>query len=463
MCAGTVDPADLSIQELTDLLRRRDLPAAEVMDAVLRRLDATDPFVHAFVHVASAEAMAEAERQDKLASHGDWAGPLHGIPVGVKDLFETADMPTEAGSQVLASYRPAHDAEAVRRLRAAGAIVVGKTVTHEFSYGLNEPPTRNAWDLDRYPGGSSAGSAVAVAVGSAAGSIGTDTAGSVRTPAAVNGVVGLKPTYGTISTRGVIPSCPSLDHVGPLARRVNDCALLFSVLAEDRLFDPQLSRSTTDPPLRDVRLGVERNYLFSAADPAIVAALDRALLVMGELGAEIVDIRIPELEYASIISGTIMLVEASRWHERLLRDHGSDYHPATRRWIELGLLVPAAGYLKAQQARKALRTGVKAAFERHGLHAIVAPSVPTGASLVEEVDLDPLVHQQSPANVTGQPSVSVPCGFTEEGLPIGMQIIGRPFGDHAVLRMAEAYEAATGWHLRRPAIVSARAPGTVSG
>ena len=201
--------------------------------------------------------------RDQLASRGVFAGPLHGIPIGVKDLFETADMPTAAGSRVLAGNRPAHDAEAVRRLRAAGAVVVGKTVTHEFSYGLNEPPTRNAWDPTRYPGGSSAGSAVAVAVGSAAGSIGTDTAGSVRTPAAVNGVVGLKPTYGTVSTRGVIPSCPSLDHVGPLARRVYDCALLYSVLSEARPFDPRMFDAGADRPLTNVRLGVDRDYFFT--------------------------------------------------------------------------------------------------------------------------------------------------------------------------------------------------------
>jgi aspartyl-tRNA(Asn)/glutamyl-tRNA(Gln) amidotransferase subunit A len=456
MSAGIVDPADRSIRELADALRDGRLLATDVVGSVLRRLDATEPSVHAFAYVAAAAAMAEAEVRDRLASRGEFAGPLHGIPVGVKDLFETADMPTAAGSKVLTGNRPAHDAEAVRRLRAAGAVVVGKTVTHEFSYGLDEPPTRNAWDLTRYPGGSSAGSAVAVAVGSAAGSIGTDTAGSVRTPAAVNGVVGLKPTYGTVSTRGVIPSCPSLDHVGPLARRVSDCALLYSVLSEGRPFNPQMFDAAADRPLTDVRLGVDRHYFFQPADPEIAGAIDRAIVVMEELGATIVEVDIPELEQASIISGPIMLVEAARWHERLLRDHGPDYHPATRRMLELGLLVPGVGYLKAQQAREVLRRAVRDAFEREGLNAVVAPSVPTVTSRVEEVDLDPLVHQQSPANLTGQPSVSVPCGFTGTGLPIGMQLIGRPFEDYAVLRMAHTYEVATEWHLKRPPVAAAR-------
>ncbi len=448
MCAGTVDPAAVSIQELLDALRGRKVLAREVMEAFLRRLDETDPLVHAYAHVARDQALAEAGKRDELASKGGWAGALHGIPVAVKDLFETSDMPTEAGSRVLAGNRPARDAEAVRRLRAAGAIVIGKTVTHEFSYGLNEPPTRNAWDLNRYPGGSSAGSAVAVAVGSAAGSIGTDTAGSVRTPAAVNGIVGLKPTYGIISTRGVIPSCPSLDHVGPLARRVYDCALLLEALTGDRPFEPRLFHSSLDRPLSEVRLGVERTYLFDAAEPAVAGAVDRALAVMEQLGAAIIDITIPELEFAAAISGTIMLVEAARWHERLLRDHGAEYHPATRRMLELGLLVPAVGYVKAQQARETLRTAVRSAFERRRLNAIVAPSVPSAAALVQEVDLDGLVHQQSPANLTGQPSVSVPCGFTDAGLPIGMQLMGRPFEDYPILRMAHAYESATSWHLR---------------
>lgn len=456
MCAGIVDPADRSIRELADSLRDGGLLATDVVGAVLRRLEATEPSVHAFAYVAPSGAMAEAEMRDQLASRGVFAGPLHGIPIGVKDLFETADMPTTAGSRVLAGNRPAHDAEAVRRLRAAGAVVVGKTVTHEFSYGLNEPPTRNAWDPTRYPGGSSAGSAVAVAVGSAAGSIGTDTAGSVRTPAAVNGVVGLKPTYGTVSTRGVIPSCPSLDHVGPLARRVYDCALLYSVLSEARPFDPRMFDAGADRPLTNVRLGVDRDYFFHPADSAIAGAVDRALAVMQELGAEIVDIAIPELEHASTISGPIMLVEAARWHEKLLRDHGPEYHPATRRMLELGLLVPASGYLKAQQAREILRSAVRDAFERDGLNAIVAPSVPTATPRVEEVDLDPLVHQQSPANLTGQPAVSVPCGFTDTGLPIAMQLIGRPFEDYAVLRMAHSYEVATEWHLTRPPMAAAR-------
>lgn len=454
MSAGTVDPADLSIRELIESLRDRKLRATEVMEASLKRLDRTEPSVHAYAHVARAPAMAEAEERDSLASRGGWAGCLHGIPVGVKDLFETSDMATEAGSHVLAGNRPARDAEAVRRLRAAGAIVVGKTVTHEFSYGLNEPPTRNAWDLGRYPGGSSAGSAVAVAVGSAAGSIGTDTAGSVRTPAAVNGIVGLKPTYGAVSTQGVVPSCPSLDHVGPLARCVYDCALLFGVLADDQPFDQRMFDSGSDRPLKDLRLGVAREYFFDPADPAVVGAVDRALAVMEDLGAAIVEIAIPELELGPAAGGTIMLVEAARWHERLLRGHGSDYHPATRRMLELGLLVPAVGYLKAQQARKLLRSAVKRAFEEGRLNAIVAPSVPTAAPLVSEVDLDALVHQQCPANLTGQPSVSVPCGFTEDDLPIGVQLIGRPFEEYEILHMAQAYEMAAGWHLRRAPIAA---------
>jgi len=456
MRAGITDPADLSISELIESMKRRELCAADVVAANLRRLDLTEPSVHAYAYVARDEAMAAARARDQLAGRGGWAGPLHGIPIGVKDLFETGDMPTEAGSRVLAGNRPSRDAEAVRRLRAAGAIVVGKTVTHEFSYGLNVPSTRNVWDRSRYPGGSSAGSGVAVAVGSAAGSIGTDTAGSVRTPAAVNGIVGLKPTYGSVSTEGVIPTCPSLDHVGPLARRVTDCALLFGVLSGSVAVDLDAPPAAEQLPLLRTRLGVERRHFFHAGVEAAVArAVERALGVLRQLGATVVEITIPELELAPAVTSTIMAVEASHWHRTLIRERRFDYDPATRIMLELGQLLPAVRYLEAQQAREVVRGAVRRAFLEDSLDAIVAPSVPVTAPPIERAtELGGLVHHQSPANVTGQPSLSIPCGFSEDGLPIGLQLIGRPFAEDTVLRIAAAYEEATSWHERRPPLAT---------
>jgi len=456
MCAGSTDAADRSINELIESLKRGELSAADVMAATLRRLDLTEPSVHAYAHVARDEAMAAARERDELSGRGGWAGPLHGIPIGVKDLFQTCDMPTEAGSKVLAGNRPTRDAEAVRRLRAAGAIVVGKTVTHEFSYGLNVPPTRNAWDHSRYPGGSSAGSGVAVAAGSAAGSVGTDSAGSVRTPAAVNGIVGLKPTYGSVSTEGVIPSCPSLDHVGPLARRVRDCALLFRVLSGSGPSDPDQPPPALEQPLLGTRLGVERRHFFdSGVEPAVAHAVEEALEVLRQLGASVVETAIPELELAAAVSSTIMVVEASRWHRALIRERRLDYHPATRLMLELGQLLPAVGYLEAQQARVIVRGAVRRAFQVDSLDAIVAPSAPVTAPPIERAtELTGLVHHQCPANVTGQPSISVPCGFSEDGLPIGLQLIGRPFAERTILRIAAAYEDVTTWHGRRPPVAA---------
>jgi Asp-tRNA(Asn)/Glu-tRNA(Gln) amidotransferase A subunit family amidase len=428
------------------------MSAVELLQSSLRRLDHTEPQLHAFSHVAREIALKEATARDGLRARGGWAGALHGIPIAIKDLFNTFDMPTEAGSRVLAGNRPAKDAAAVARLREAGAVLIGKTTTHEFSYGLNEPPTRNSWDVKRYPGGSSAGSAVAVAVGSAAGSIGTDSAGSVRTPASVNGIVGLKPTYGSISTEGVIPTSPSLDHVGPLARSVGDCTLLFEVLAGE---EPGALRGQSAPtdgkPLEGMRLGVDRHYFDSGVEADVAAAVDAALEVMEQAGASVVEISIPELELATAVANTILVVEASRWHRRLLRTRRSDYHPRTRVMLEVGELVPASGYVDALRTREVIREAVKRAFVSQKLDAIVAPSTPVKAPLIERAtELSGLVHHQCPANLTGQPSLSIPCGISREGLPIGLQIIGRPFAEATLVTIGTAYEAMAGWYRMRP-------------
>jgi aspartyl-tRNA(Asn)/glutamyl-tRNA(Gln) amidotransferase subunit A len=453
MSTGTSEPADQSITESIESMRRGEMSAVELLQSNLRRLDQTEPRVHAFSFVAREGALATAKARDGLRARGGWAGPLHGIPIAVKDLFNTFDMPTEAGSRVLAGNRPTKDAAAVARLREAGAVLIGKTTTHEFSYGLNEPPTRNAWDVTRYPGGSSAGSGVAVAVGSAAGSIGTDSAGSVRTPAAVNGIVGLKPTYGSISTEGVIPSCPSLDHVGPLARRVEDCSLLFDVLSRE-VPGTRRKRSlqSSKKPLAGVRLAVDRHYFFdSGVEPDVAAAVDLALDAMQQAGASVVEITIPELELATAVANTIMAVEASRWHRRLLRTQRSDYHPRTRVMLEVGELLPASAYVDALRAREIIRGAFKRAFVSEALDAIVAPSAPVTAPPIERAsELSGLVHHQCPANLTGQPSLSIPCGISRDGLPIGLQVIGRPFAEDALVTVAAAYEDAAGWYRMRP-------------
>jgi aspartyl-tRNA(Asn)/glutamyl-tRNA(Gln) amidotransferase subunit A len=453
MSTGTSELADRSITESIESMRRGEISAIELLESSMRRLDNTEARLHAYVYVAREEALAEAKARDRLHAKGGWAGPLHGIPIAIKDLFNTSDMPTEAGSKVLAGNRPAKDAAAVSRLRHAGAVLIGKTATHEFGYGQNVPATRNAWDQTRYPGGSSAGSAVAVAAGSAAGSIGTDTAGSVRTPAAVNGIVGLKPTYGSVSTEGAIPTCPSLDHVGPLARTVGDCTLLFEVLAGKapgalHKESPQSGRKR----LQGLRLGVDRHYFFGAGVEAdVAAAVDAALKVMEQAGASVVEINIPELELATAVANIVMAVEASRWHRRLLRTRRSAYHRGTRVMLEVGELVPASAYVDALRVRPLIRDAVKQAFGSAKIDAMVAPGTPVKAPPIERsTELSGLVRHQCPANVTGQPSIGVPCGISDDGLPIGLQIVGRPFGEATLITIASAYEAMTGWHRMRP-------------
>jgi Asp-tRNA(Asn)/Glu-tRNA(Gln) amidotransferase A subunit family amidase len=279
----------------------------------------------------------------------------------------------------------------------------------------------------------------------------------VRTPASVNGIVGLKPTYGSVSTEGVIPSCPSLDHVGPLARRVDDCGLLFRVLSGTRsAAQPEPRPGSGDRPLKGIRLAVERRHFFNpAVEPAVAAAVEEALDVLQQLGATLLETVIPELELAAAVSSTIMVVEASRWHRTLLRERRFDYEPATRRMLELGQLLPATGYLQALRSREVVREAVRQAFERDTLNAIVAPSAPVTAPPIERsTELGGLVHHQCPANVTGQPSLSVPCGFSQDGLPIGLQLIGRPFEERTLFGIAAAYEDATTWHRRRPPVAA---------
>jgi Asp-tRNA(Asn)/Glu-tRNA(Gln) amidotransferase A subunit family amidase len=437
-----------SAARVRERLRVGELTSVELTESLLRRIKETEPLVHAYAHVCAESAMRSALAADERRAAGEDL-PLLGIPLAIKDNIETVDAPTEVGSRVMRGHRPLRDATVVERLRAAGAVILGKTVTHEFAYGLNTPPTRNPWDLDRFPGASSAGSAVAVAVGSAFGALGTDTAGSVRTPAAVNGIVGFKPTYGRISRAGVFPASPSLDHVGMLARTVEDCTLLFEAIC-----DPGPSRPAADTTvdLRGVRLGVERPYFFDYLEvqDGIRDAAEQAIEVLSSLGAEVVEVSVPELGFASAAGSIINLVENSAWHQRLLHTHYCDYEPETRRMLSLGSLIPAAAYVNAQKARRVIVDALHRTYREHGLTALVGPTIPTVAHVLTDPPLSPtprlspLVHHNYPANLAGLPALSVPCGFSDD-LPVGLHITGRPFGDDNVMRVGLAYQRATRW------------------
>ena len=458
----------LTIGEVSELLSRRELSAVDLLEATLERIEQTEPAVHAYAAVMNTSARADAERADRELREGQLRSHLHGVPIAVKDVVCTRGFPTEAGSRVLAGFVPKSDARVVDRLRRAGAVVIGKTVTHEFAYGQNIPPTRNAWDHARYPGGSSAGSAVAVAVGSAHGAIGTDTGGSVRIPAALNGVVGLKPTHGRVSRQGVIPLSPSLDTVGPLARTVEDCAHLLQAIAGHDHDDPTALaepvpdyRSRIRTSLEGLRVGVEQSYfLHDAVEVDVRAAMESALRQLVSSGADVVDVGVDDLEHAVQAAWSLLVAEASEWHRELLRERGHDYEPGTRAVLEVGATLPAVSYVRAQRARRRVQESFRRAFETQALDVLVAPSVPSTAISVEDVaheiaSGEPGVmaasfHHSVVANLVGVPALSVPCGFDARGLPIGLQILGRPFGEEVLFQIGHAYEAATNWRMRHP-------------
>ena len=462
---------DFTLFELSGMLHRGEISSRMLTTAVLNRLSETDDKVGAYAYLCPG-ALDDADRADARRKSERNISSLLGIPVAVKDVFHTADAPTAAGSRVLRSFRPARDATVVAKLRAAGAVLVGKTVTHEFAYGMNTPRTRNPWNLACYPGGSSAGSAVSVAVGSAVVSVGTDTAGSVRTPASVNGIVGLKPTYGRISRAGVIPASPSLDHVGVMGRSVRDCAMLLEALAGHDPLDRSSLRAAPPPwatqlrsDVAGLRLGVDRSYFmdWSGVADGVRARVDEALELLKMLGVHIVDVSFPLLDRASAVGSTLMSVDYSVWHRNYLRTRPHDYEPGTRRMLLLGHLTPATAYVQAQRVRLTLVASLRQTYEEHSLDAVVGPTIPlTAPTLAEmgatdsELDLSGLVHHSFPANLAGLPCISVPCGFAE-GMPVGMQIMGRPLDETTVMSLAAAYE--TAGPPRRPVPLLGRSDG----
>lgn len=461
------DLVDLTLSDAGDRVRRGEVSSAELTEAILRRIAATEDRIHAYVHVYGDEARAAARERDRERASGHWRGPLHGVPVAIKDLLATADAPTEAGSEALKGTRTGYDASVVERLHAAGAVIVGKTVTHELAYGVNSPPTRNPWGSDHYPGGSSAGSGAALAARSAFGAIGTDTGGSIREPAALNGLVGLKPTFGRVSRYGVFPLSSSLDHVGPMTRSVQDCALLLGAIAG---YDARDGGSIDEPVpqylhgigtgVRGLRIGVERDYLFgkSVTEP-VRGAVEAVIGELAEAGAEVIEVSMPELPVMSPVGLTILLAEASAAHHRLLRDRGGQLDPQTRIMLELGELVPAAHYVTAVSARSLLKEITRRTFAAHGLDMLLSPAVPAPTVAMDALGVpdengeDPLttaINLTFPANVTGLPALTIPCGFSPDGFPIGVQLMGRPFDEATLFRAALAYERNHDWIDRSP-------------
>ncbi|HLI27288.1 MAG TPA: amidase [Chloroflexota bacterium] len=463
--------AFLPLTALARQLERRALSPVEVTELFLARIARYDPALRAYITVTAEAALAAARAAEQEIRAGRYRGPLHGVPLAIKDLFWTAGVRTTAGSRILADFVPAEDAAAVARLRAAGAVLLGKTNLEEFAFGATTinphyGACRNPWDRERIAGGSSGGSAAAVVAGLCAAALGSDTGGSIRQPAALCGLVGLKPTYGRVSRHGAIPLSWAQDHVGPMTRTVRDAALLLQVLAGPDDRDPACSAApvpdytaTLDAGVRGLRLGVPSEFFWERVDPEVERAVRAAIEVLAGLGARVEPLAFPYWPATAAAGATILYAEAAAYHAEWLRTRPQDYGPAVRNRLRVGTTLLALDYLQAQRARAVLVREAQALFARYD--ALLTPTVPLPAP---RQDADQIrwpdgtredmraatLRFTRPFNLLGLPAISVPCGFTASGLPIGLQVVGRPFDEPTVLRVAGAYEAATDWTQRRP-------------
>jgi aspartyl-tRNA(Asn)/glutamyl-tRNA(Gln) amidotransferase subunit A len=449
------DLAYLSVAEGARLLRDKKLSPVEWTRALLDRIAAVDP------------ALAQAKVAEAEIARGDWRGPMHGAPYAAKDIFDVAGMATTCHSKIRIDHRAAADAFVVRKLRDAGAVLLGKLALHEFATGgpafdLPWPPARNPWNRDLHPGGSSSGSAVALAAGMAPAALGTDTGGSVRNPATCCGVVGMKPTYGAVSLGGVFPLTYSLDHVGPMTRTVEDNAILFHAIAGHDPDDPTSTKREAADCLKDLKAGVkglrigliEHFYKEdAAADPNQVRAIERATAVLRELGARVRTIRLSPLPLWTDCNRTIHSAEAYAIHERDLQSRPEDFAALTRNRMLPGAFVSAAKYVKAQQLRAALCREFAEAMR--DLDAVITLSSLLLPCRIDDPAAIARTYDQQCRlvfNVTGTPAISVPTGFTADGVPLAMQIAGRAFGEPTVYRIAYAYCETTGFADKRPPI-----------
>jgi aspartyl-tRNA(Asn)/glutamyl-tRNA(Gln) amidotransferase subunit A len=454
-----MEPYQLTLSTAAAQIQAGRLSPVELTNSVLDRIDATQNTLRAFVCVTADLARYAAQAAEREIAAGHYRGPLHGIPLSVKDLYDTAGVPSTSSSKVRAGYVPHTNAVAVERLFDAGMVIVGKTHTHEFAYGVITPISRNPWNPRHIVGGSSGGAAAAVASGGCMVGLGSDTAGSIRIPASLCGTVGLKPTYGRVSRRGVASLAWSLDHIGPLTRNIRDCALVLNTIAGfDRLdpacVDVPVPDYTTglDQGITGLRVGVPANYFFEHVHDDVATAVRHAINVLQDLGAQVQEVTIPYTNALAAVEFGIVLPEASAYHQQWLRDKGDLYSPDVRLLLEMGKFVLATDYIKALRVRTLIQQGWAAMFD--DIDVLVSPSTPLAAPTVDTAEVvwpdgtteniaTALKRLTSPANITGLPALSIPVGFDGAGLPLGMQIIGRPFDEATVLRVGQAYETAS--------------------
>jgi len=463
----------LTLSQASQLVRSKKISPVELTQACLARVKQLNAKLNAFITVTADSALAEARAAEAEIHGGRWKGPLHGIPIALKDLVDTAGVRTTAASGLFKDRSPTQDAEIVRRLKAAGAVFLGKLNMQEFAYGGSSVishfgPVRNPWGLDYSIGGSSGGSAAAVAAGLCYGSIGSDTGGSIRQPAGYGGIVGIKPTYGRVSTRGVVPLAWSLDHVGPITRTVKDAALILQVIAG---YDPE-DTASTDLPVPDyaetivartssLRLGIPRAYFYEALHPEIQSAMEPALAVLKKLTASQRDIGplATNDTYSSILEPfkNVFTAEAYAYHQEYVSKTPELYQAETLKRIRGGAEVGTSAYIQSRRQLDQIRRSVSRVFDKVDL--LVTPTAPVPPFAIADLlgNMNELrnkeilmLHNTRPFNVLGLPTISVPCGFTRAGLPIGMQLTGPLGGETIVLRLAYAYEQATDWHKRHP-------------
>jgi aspartyl-tRNA(Asn)/glutamyl-tRNA(Gln) amidotransferase subunit A len=464
----------LPLCDVSELIRTHKLSPLELTEATLRRIERLNPELNCYLSVAGDLALRRASELSSSLLDGTFLGPLHGIPVSLKDNISTVDLPTTAGSAALDEWRPSRPATVVQLLEQRGAVIVGKCHMFELAYGAAHDrfgDVRNPWNLDYACGGSSTGSGAAVAAGLCHGSIGTDSGGSIRIPASFCGVVGVKPTYDLVSRAGVIPVSWNLDHVGPMARTVSDAALLLEAIAGDKA-----GEFTPSPPAIDVTsrleegvvatmIGVPAPQQSERLDAEVRAAVERGLAALEGEGAQLREVTLPDLQLAEAVMWLITSTEAADYHDALLREHAGDLHPVVLDLLTRGERVRAVDYVRAQRVRQTLVEQMRRVFAE--VDAVVLPTTaipafPLGAETVaidsHQEHVQPAMNRYTPLfNLTGGPAVSIPCGLTNRGLPIGMQVAGPPHADATVLRVARAYERAGSWDLRAP-LLHARAP-----
>jgi aspartyl-tRNA(Asn)/glutamyl-tRNA(Gln) amidotransferase subunit A len=454
---------EMTISQLAPKIKARAISPVELVRSALARTEKLNPVLNAYITVDADGALDAAHAAEQQIAGGGYLGPLHGIPVSLKDIYQTAGLRTTAGSKILGNWVPEEDATSVAKLRAAGAIIMAKANLHEFALGsTSDNPhygaVRNPYNTDCIPGGSSGGSAAAVAAGMCIASTGSDTGGSIRSPSALCGIVGIKPTYGRVSLHGVVPLAWSLDHMGPMTKCVRDAAIMLRTMAGRDPEDPTTSRMRVPSFVRALRndvknlkIGVDSSFCFSGAHEEVIDGLKNALRVMEQLGARIVEVNLPSIEFASAIEAVLVSTEGASFHEENLRHRADDFGTDVRAVLEFGASLSARHYLKAQRLRRMLQNEFAEAFEKVDVFALPGAIFPA-PKLGETNSLQMgRLRFTCPSNLTGLPAITVPCGLSKNGLPLGFQLVGRAFDEATVLRAAYTFERNTE-PIRKPSL-----------